>query len=230
MQPTFTRLRSFQRGRPSHVIKTLDPNKFAEKQQQHLYIYNQHSFTPYIPLNKQSTPVKTLPLFYDSESPLAYPYIKPFLYYFTPPDKPRIAAELRLRITPSIDPASFESGYDLLKVDGQPWSRPLFMLPKLYIRLYEKLREDQLVPDDLDAVLSTFTSIAPKFRRSQFLYTFDDTFIVDFSCYQQDLYAITEQGMEMVRIMAIFCDRRLGVRTMPYTGTFTIHQLLDTPR
>ena len=51
---------------------------------------------------------------------------KPF--YTTPcqKKKPRIAEELRLRVTSSDDPASFDSGSDLLRTDGLPWSRPLF--------------------------------------------------------------------------------------------------------
>lgn len=84
-----------------------------------------------------------------------------FLYYFTPPKKPRIAGELlvRLRVASSDDHASFESGSDLLRLDGQPWSHSLY--PSLKISLYsvvcEKLRKDGLVPlaDDLDAVLLT---------------------------------------------------------------------------
>ena len=44
------------------------------------------------------------------------------------------------------DPASFESGSDLLRTNGQIWSRPLYVLPKFYILLYEKLREEHLVP------------------------------------------------------------------------------------
>jgi hypothetical protein len=179
---------------------TLDPNKFAEKKQQRFHIGDQKSFRPHIKLHNQSSPVK-LQLCYDTKNRdesgtqihLAYPPdTKSFLYYFTPPDKPRIAAEIRLRVTSCEDPASFESRYDLLILNGQPLSRPLFMLPRYYNPLYDKQREDRLVPDDLDAVLSTFTSIAPKFRRTQFLYTFDDTFIVDFGGHQQDLYAITE--------------------------------------
>jgi hypothetical protein len=39
---------------------------------------------------------------------------------------------------------------------GQPWSHPLYVVSKS-IPLYGKLREERLVPDDLDAVLSTFS-------------------------------------------------------------------------
>jgi hypothetical protein len=98
----------------------------------------------------------------------------------TLPEKPRIAAELRLRVTSSGDPTSFESGSDLLKLNGQPWSRPLCVLSKYYKPLYEKLREDRLVPDDFDTILSTLTSGFPRYNRSQLLYTLNDTFIVGF--------------------------------------------------
>jgi hypothetical protein len=202
---------------------TLDPNKFVEKNQQPFCIGNQQSFTPFITLNKQSSPVKKIPLTYEifRELYLAYPpETKSFLYYFTSPDKPRIAAELRLRVISS-PAASFESGSDLLTSNGQPWSRPLCLLPRFYNYLYEKL-----VPDDLDAVLSTYTPISPKYRRNQFLYTLNDTFIVDFSCYLQFFHVITEQGMERVRIMGLFSERREDLLAMPYTGTFTNHHLL----
>ena len=74
------------------------------------------------------------------------------------PEKPRIARELRLRVTSSNDTAFFESGWDLLRLDGQIWSRSLFHLSKFYHPLYEKLREDHLIPDDLDKVLAAFPS------------------------------------------------------------------------
>ena len=97
-----------------------------------------------------------MPLLNDSTCP-SYPSdTKAFLYYFTSPEIPRIAAELRLRIALSDDPASFESGSDLLRTDGLPWRRSLYALSQYYFPLFEKLREERLVPDDLDTVLSTF--------------------------------------------------------------------------
>ena len=92
--------------------------------------------------------------------------------------KTRIAGELRLRVAPSDDSASFESGSDLLLPNGQSWSRPLYTVSKYYSLLYEKLREERLVPDDLDTVFSTLPSNRPIYSRS--LYTLNDTFIIDF--------------------------------------------------
>jgi hypothetical protein len=186
-------------------------------------------------LQNQSSAVKSLQLNYEpyweslagTEIYLPYPPdTKSFLYYYTPPEKPRIAAELRLRVTLNDEPASFESGSDLLKSDGRPWSRPLWVLSKYYKPLYEKLREDRLVPDDLDAVLSTFTSKFPRYyNQSQLLYTLNDTFIVDFSLSYHSFFVITEQGMEMLRFSKPFFERHGGVQINPYTGAFPNHHL-----
>jgi hypothetical protein len=117
------------------------------------------------------------------------------------------------------------AGSDLLKPNGQPWSRPLYVLPKYYKPLYEKLREDRLVPDDLDAILSTLTPTGPRYNRSQPLYTLNDTFIIDFSCTIQYFFLITEQGMKTIQFNTQFFERREGVKTKPYTGAFTNHHL-----
>jgi hypothetical protein len=153
---------------------------------------------------------------------------KTFLYYFTSPERPRIAGELRIRVASSDDSASFESGYDLLELDDQPWSRPLYVLSKYYIPLYEKLREDGFVPDDLNAVLSTNPQRPPIYRHlRRCLYTLNDTFIVDFSDYSKwVLYVITEQGTTTLRSTGLFSDFRLTLET-PYTGAHTNHHLLD---
>jgi hypothetical protein len=152
--------------------------------------------------HNQSGPVLLPSLYYEmvcksgARLNLSYPQnTKAFLYYFTPPEKPRIAGQLRLRVASSDDPASFDSGSDLLISNGQPWLRRLCTVSKHYISLYQKLREEQLVSDDLDAVLSTFPHKSPTYHRSQVLYTLDDTFIVDFSTYQPHVFAVTEKGI-----------------------------------
>ena len=134
------------------------------------------------------------------------------------PEKPRIAGELRLRVTSSNDTAFFESGWDLLRPDGQIWSRPLFQLPKFFPPLYEKLREEELIPDDLDKALAAFPSQKIFYSRSHFLYTLKDTFIVDFSS-QPAFFVITEQGVRMLTFKngCLFVDKRYGW-SGPYTG------------
>ena len=144
---TFTRLlilESSQTSRPRHLVVTLDPNKFAEKKQQRLHIGGLRKFR-LIRLHNQYCLVKSPDLVYGNmnfeSGPGKYsnanmpfpPDTKAFLYYSTPPGKPRIAGELRFRVTSSDDPASFESVSDLMKKNGETWSRPLFVLPKYYI-------------------------------------------------------------------------------------------------
>jgi hypothetical protein len=158
---------------------------------------------------------------------LSYPPdTKVFLYYFMPPEKPRIAAELRLRLTSSDDPASFESGSDLLVENGQPWSRPLYSFAKHYFPLYEKLlREERVVPDDLDAALSTLPSLIPKYRGSHILYTLNDTFTFDFSSHtsKTNFFVITEQGVKQIMLFNLLVDYR-ELRS-PYTGAYINHHL-----
>ena len=142
-----------------------------------------------------------------------------------PPERPRIAGELRLRVTSS-DPMSFESGSDLLLRDGQPWSRPIYALSKYYFALYEKLREDRLIQDDLDTVLSTLPLKRPSYARTHFLYTLNDPFIVDFNNYKFVLFVITELGVESLSFGRLFSDRReMWKDIRPYTGTYTSQHL-----
>jgi hypothetical protein len=138
-----------------------------------------------------------------------------------PPEEPRIAGELRLRVTSSDDVASFESGSDLLLSDGQLWSRPIHALSSHYLALYEKLKEDRFIPDDLDKILSTLPIKRHKYRRSHLFYTLNDTFTVDFSAKSLTLYVITEQGAESLMFKEVFTDFREIFRgKRPYTGAY----------
>ena len=163
------------------------------------------------------------------QRPTFPPGTKAFLYYFMSPGKPRIAGELRLRVASSNDPASFKSGSDLLLLNGQPWTRPLTVLSKLYPPLYDKLREEGFVPNDLDTVLSTFPPAEFRYRRTQLLYTLNDPFIVDFSSNELNLIVITEQGIRNLRFCSLFRDGRHMRNCTPYTGAYTKSPSLDTP-
>ena len=114
-----------------------------------------------------------------------------------------------------------------MKTDGRPWSRLLYAISntKGYTPLYEKLREEKFVPDDLHRALSTLPTLFPRYRRSkQRLYTLNDTFIVDFS---KGLYffVITEKGVETLQFSKLFYDIRSMWAARPYTGAYTNHHL-----
>ena len=111
--------------------------------------------------------------------------------------------------------------------NGRPWIRPLYSISKYYLPLYEKLKEDQFIPDNLDAVFSTFPSRSIQYRRSHLLYTFNDTFIVDFSNVKSIFYVITEQGMEKLVLNEQFSEtRKMWNDKRPYTGAYTNLHLL----
>ena len=214
-----------------HDIVTLDPKKFVRKKQQCLHIGDLKSFAPRVWLLNQS-PVAAEHLFYDhthrtrkNAFPLYPPDTKAFLYYSKPPEKPRIAGELRLRVTSRNDAAYFESGSDLLRPDGQIWSRPLHSLPKYFPILYERLREDRLIPDDLDKALAALPS---QHRIRRFLFTLNDTFTLDFSSPRTVFYIITEKGVRTLPLDSVFLDNRDKRRCRPYKGAYTSHHL-DTP-
>jgi hypothetical protein len=221
--------------RRKYLVYTLDPKKFDEKKQQRFQIGNKRCFMPSVTLHNHLSPVPAARLYYDQSrlnnelGNLIFqsfpPDTKAFLYFFTSPIKSRLAGELRLRVAPSDNFASFESGSDLLLSNGQPWSHPLSGLPKHYIPLYKKLKEDRLVPDDLDAVLSTFSQRFSRYhRRTQRLYTLNDAFIVDFSSVEVSLSATTEQGMEVIRLAGPFFEYRNGIHYLrPYTGAYINH-------
>ena len=215
-----------------HVILTLDPNKFAEKKQKRLNIGGLQSFQLHIiSLLKQWSPLRFPRLYYGKMTSLknaSYPPdTKAFLYYFIPPGKPRIAGELRLRVASSDDLTSFESGSDLLLINGRTWTRPLCTLSNHYLPLYKKLREDQLIPDDLDAFLSTLHQKRYNFGRSHLIHTLHDTFIVDFSANSSVFLAITEQGVGELLFERIFFDgREIYGGYSPYTGAYTNRHIL----
>ena len=210
---------SIQPRRTSKLVVTLNPSKFAEKMQRRFHFENRLSFEAWVALHNQSSPVVVPQLYYNPSSRLLQrppypPNTAAFLYYCTSPGRPRIAGEIRLRVASSDDYASFEIGSDLLGIDGRPWSRSLCTVSQCYIPLYEKLREEGFVPDDLNAVLSTFTKVPT--RRNQEIYLLNDPFIVDFTIRSPTFTVVTEQGMNRIHFIHSFVDCR--TRMLPYTG------------
>jgi hypothetical protein len=185
--------------------------------QRRLHLGDLRVFAPRISLLKQSSPVKASGIYYDALSKVRsrFPaHTKAFLYYSAPAERPRMAGELRLRLASDDNFASFESGSDLLQRNGRPWSLPLYCVSKYssYRLLYEKLREERLVPDDLDAALSTLPAKMCTYSLGHVLFTLNDPFILNLNAQSVTLLIITGQGVEKVR----FYSRIEG----PYTGGY----------
>ena len=154
---------------------------------------------------------------------------KGFLYYHAPPNRPRIAGEVRLRLTPANDPSTFEQGSDLCFIDttnpnddstlSQPWRRPLYSLAtNLATRpLYEKLIEDGFIPPDLDKAIQSLPKLRFMYSRCQFVHSINDTFILDLSSDWITIASISESGILPIQLLRQFRDFRINQN--PYTGS-----------
>lgn len=107
-----------------------------------------------------------------------------FLYYFTL-KHPDAMGEIRLRLTPSPDPSTFDEGHDLKRSDGRVWTIPLLRLvsDKQLDPLCQKLVEDELVTPSQIMRCKTLTSSCGIWwlTNSPILYTLSQPFQLDFS-------------------------------------------------
>ncbi|KAK0216548.1 hypothetical protein EDD85DRAFT_435829 [Armillaria nabsnona] len=123
-----------------------------------------------------------------------------FYYYWTHPDLPPTAGQLRFRLTPSNDPSLFKSGSDLLKPNGLPWTvsvARLFGLQKAYYA--HILLEDGLVTKDL--ISSEYFRLHRQHRlqlQSVLLQSFEEVFPLDLPCRSQALNMVTPRGVESI--------------------------------
>ena len=112
-------------GRSSvRIVRTLDPTKLTPRDHINLsqLAWPNVVFAPSspIPANVSGRPIvqiKATSLLSDGFPPNT----TGFLYYHVPPYSSPLAGEVRFRITPSSDPASFAAGSDLLMENGMPW-------------------------------------------------------------------------------------------------------------
>lgn len=75
------------------------------------------------------------------------PKTQGFLYYHRYPHLPHTTGEIRFRVTESSDPTCFNSGTDLMRLDGAlPWSIPLLQLRTMHVPLKKLLIQDHNIP------------------------------------------------------------------------------------
>ncbi|KAF9050625.1 hypothetical protein BJ165DRAFT_1459085 [Panaeolus papilionaceus] len=105
-----------------------------------------------------------------------------FLYYHQQPDRPRISGQLRFRIMPSDDPASFSYGYDLKQPTSRlrPWALPLVCsISKNHI--LSQLENDGLIDHSLLQSLHNLHSLRRHDQRAHYLFTLFDPWEINFS-------------------------------------------------
>ena len=154
--------------------------------------------------------------------------MKAFLYYYTSPEK-----------TPaSLGNYAFELHQVMIlrlsKVESDLCEQTvcrgrvhfiLFQNP--ITSLYEKLRLDQLIPDDLDGALATIPKNLIQYSRNNVLYTLNDTFTSMSLTLRRISSPLPDQGVESLRLIRLFFRCSSNVyECRPYTGADTNHHLL----
>ncbi|KAF9031316.1 hypothetical protein BJ165DRAFT_1599301 [Panaeolus papilionaceus] len=184
--------------RQNRPIITLDPKKLVQLQQPAIDLSNLQVARVF-PLGGYSV------LKFDSRSTQYIPFpsgTRGFLYYHSPSDRPRIAGQLRFRVTPSDDPASFSHGHDLTfsrtsPRSPTPWNIYCFNIPnnKAYASLHSHLVNEGLVEGSLVAAIRKMRPIQKLDNGTKFLFTLSDPFEIDYAKSPIiKLRAVTEYG------------------------------------
>lgn len=109
-----------------------------------------------------------------------YPISFAFLYYHLPPGLPATAGAIRMRITSSPDPSTFESGADLVQRQGL-WSLPLLTLATTkYTGLIDLLLDEGLVAPDTLLLCKAICAQQPPLSTVQFTRTVLHSFVEPF--------------------------------------------------
>ncbi|GLB38767.1 hypothetical protein LshimejAT787_0506320 [Lyophyllum shimeji] len=113
------------------------------------------------------------------------PDARGFLYYHCDPSFPPTAGEIRFRLTPDDNPATFEHGTDLIDRDGLPWSIPLWKIANT-ASLKEQVIRDELVQPELmravEKVMSEYNSELVQGGTTSKIFTLRQ--IVPITCYE----------------------------------------------
>ncbi|KAF8867828.1 hypothetical protein BD779DRAFT_1685257 [Infundibulicybe gibba] len=143
-----------------------------------------------------------------------------FFYYYSPPGLPYFAGEVRFRITPSTDPASFATGVDLSTPHRLPWRVPLWRLCSssdlLPVRRF--LQDSGLVTPAMLQHCETMARKLVKKHLQNVLYTLDFPFYLRFNTQAQLFWAAGESQCQRLRLASVFTDRRCRKLLLPYSG------------
>ncbi|KAJ7494856.1 hypothetical protein B0H11DRAFT_920124 [Mycena galericulata] len=158
-------------------------------------------------------------------------YARGFLYVGTQPGLPHLAASIRFRCTTTLNPSSFNDGYDLLLPNGLPWEKFLVQMstsPSTAVVREQLLREGQLSPQVLAAWQSH--PRRPKDRREPMLFRLHQLFPVHFEHVELNFSVVGEDEMRTVsRMKHVFSDNlppHRGPkrnRPRPFKGSALVH-------
>ncbi|TFK35890.1 hypothetical protein BDQ12DRAFT_267695 [Crucibulum laeve] len=164
-----------RRVRPQ--ISTFDPARLVPED----YFDLSSRIAPNIKISTAPTPLNP---YYDVRNRAYLPYppgTRGFYYFHSDPSLPAAAAQIRFRVTPSPDPASFSEGKDLLRPSTLPWSLQILGLasdpPKPMLK---ELVKQGLVNTPLLEQCMAFYAKEPLSQYSHIATSLDDPFLVQF--------------------------------------------------
>ena len=148
-----------------------------------------------------------------------------FLYYYHEPTRmPPLAGELRFRITPSPDPASFRTGSDL-RTEGRygfVWGIPLSAIAQY--ETFWPIRRlltvvDGIVPRDvMDLADRTYIPSPRTARGMRYLHEFGQPFILPFSQSSHSFAFVGERRVAVVNITKLVSFQGHNTLQLPLSG------------
>ncbi|KZT28309.1 hypothetical protein NEOLEDRAFT_1129697 [Neolentinus lepideus HHB14362 ss-1] len=159
-----------------------------------------------------------------------------FLYWHVEPDAPALASQVRFRITPSSDPATFPDGRDLHLPNGRVWNMNIFEIARNSTLsgfrahlLAEKLVTRELLDVALAVSVHDRTEkIVHPFSDSVFIWKFGQTFRADLGSRTATIWVLGRSGGK--RLCITFFRYRAGLVEGPGQNQYTGSALLQFER
>ena len=146
-----------------------------------------------------------------------------FLYFHNPSNTPLVASAIRLRCTPSKDPATFNQGKDLEGPHGIPWEftfPSIILLRSPYIRDY--LVQTGLVTADLVSHWRSVLKAVPR-THNRVLYQLNQPFLIKFHHQNIILPVAVPDFAGSLIIQTPFHDHCIRPKGSPYKGSLPMN-------
>ena len=202
--------------RKKNRLQTLDPSQLRPSD------FIDFSLTKHPSLNISSS--QSFRFTYSSNS--CFPDgTRGFLYYQSPiPGAPPAAGDLRFRLTPGNDPASFNQGSDLQLPNGLPWGASLLTIAhrQCYQPIRQLLIDDGLVtPALLETCAIMVNRICPV-TNCRVIHSFGQLFHVDFSATDITFHTLSTTELGYRHYRSFFAEAKANRKVVaPYQGEYT---------
>jgi len=152
-----------------------------------------------------------------------------FLYYNSPPAGVSPAAgELRFRLTPGDDPASFDQGSDLQVDTGLPWCIPLLKIvatsqknqSQQFQPIQKLLRDDGFVTPALLETCTAMLNANNHYPNGRIIHSFGQLFHIGFDQVKFGFYTLSMNQLQSINCGGFYHDRMKQIS--PYSGGYTM--------